>query len=138
MGGRRGGVRGCQAIYTPGSGPLKKTGQYRDEYDQEGSQGNLSTSSIQNRLKPSRFNTIHKSMKDSSQSSYDVNNELTKKLDNVHVNHLQTPTNDSQYYSKGNHVNGDSKRRFKKPEQPLYVAKKIQDTREPEQDTINR
>ncbi|KAK0174419.1 hypothetical protein PV327_010188 [Microctonus hyperodae] len=137
MGGRRGGVRGCQAIYTPGSGPLKKTGQYSDDYDQEGSQGNISTSSIQNRLKPSRFNTIHKMMKDSSQSSYHVNNELTKKLDNVHVNHLQTPTNNSQYYGKNNHVNGDSKRRFKKPEQPLYMAKKIQDTRDSEQDTNN-
>ncbi|XP_015110321.1 telomerase-binding protein EST1A [Diachasma alloeum] len=126
MGGRGGGPRGPQLLYTPGSGPLKKTGYQCDYYPNDMPMYHHERpkpTSVQDRLKVAQYNNTN-----SSQKSQD---NLADKLNDVHINYRQ---NSDQ--GKGNHY-GDPRRRNKKPEQQLYVPKKVQEALA-ERDVANR
>ncbi|XP_063972078.1 telomerase-binding protein EST1A-like isoform X3 [Diachasmimorpha longicaudata] len=108
MGGRGIGPRGPQPLYTPGSGPLKKTGHQCDDYPNDTPiyrHDRPKASSVQDRLKVSQYNNTN-----NSQKSQD---NLADKRSDVHINYRQ---NSDQ--GKGNHY-GDPRRRNKKPEQQL-------------------
>ncbi|XP_057320552.1 telomerase-binding protein EST1A-like isoform X2 [Microplitis mediator] len=122
MGGRRGFNRGPQQIYTPGSGPLKKSDR-QDEYEYEGSSPK---SSVQDRLKRP-FNNIN--LNNSSDNSHNSVNMLADKLNDVHVNRSRQFINDRHYDKSVNSQHADlDRRRNKKPEQQLYVPKKIHES----------
>ncbi|CAG5090914.1 Similar to Smg6: Telomerase-binding protein EST1A (Mus musculus) [Cotesia congregata] len=128
MGGRRGLNRGPQQIYTPGSGPLKKSDR-QDEFDYDAS---LHKSSVQDRLKRP-FNNI--SLNNPSEHSNNSVNMLADKFNDVHVN--RRPVNDHHHgKSNNNHMDAD-RRKNKKPEQQLYVPKKIYESIS-EQDNSHR
>lgn len=128
MGGRRGGHRGAQAIYTPGSGPLKKTGRQDDDYEQE---ANMSKRSVQDRLKPTHFNNTN-STETMNSTSHQTNSTLVNKLNDVHISYRSSSNDQAQGNVKENHADNDPRRRNKKPEQQLYVPKKVHDPADPE------
>ncbi|KAG8036116.1 hypothetical protein G9C98_004696 [Cotesia typhae] len=116
MGGRRGLNRGPQQIYTPGSGPLKKSDR-QDDFDYDAS---LHKSSVQDRLKRP-FNNIN--LNNPLEHFNNSVNMSADKFNDVHVN--RRPVNDHHHDKSNNsHMDAD-RRKNKKPEQQLYVPKKI-------------
>lgn len=119
-----------RALYRPGSGPLRKSGR-SDEYDHEShSQDRPRMSSVQDRLKQSHFNNPNQSHNSSRSQQID---SITEKMNDVHVNCRNHKDDHGQSTSKNNHVSvNDSRRRSpnrrnKKPEQQLYVPKKVKE-----------
>ncbi|XP_011306226.1 telomerase-binding protein EST1A isoform X2 [Fopius arisanus] len=126
MGGRGGGPRGPQLLYTPGSGPLKKTGRQCDDYANDPlshHEERRKPNSVQDRLKVAQYNNTNHSQK--SQDN------LADEMNDIHINYKQ---NNDQ--GKGNHF-VYSRKRNKKPEQQLYVPKKVQEALA-ERDVTNR
>ncbi|KAL0115477.1 hypothetical protein PUN28_010771 [Cardiocondyla obscurior] len=139
---RGGGNRASQALYRPGSGPLRKSGRCinaTDEYDDEnGSQEKSRMTSVQYRSRHSQLNKINP-MQDSPPLSQIDN--VTEKLDNTHINYRNS-SNSELTQSSGNNSGGgisrnDLKKKSRKPEQLLYVPKKVKEALA-EQDGINR
>lgn len=150
---RGGGNRASQALYRPGSGPLRKSsrsGTTADEYDNEiGSQEKSRSTSVQYRLRQPQSNRSNQ-VKDSPPLSQIDN--VTEKLDNIHI-HYRNSSNNEQMPSTGHNIGAgagvrtggkkeegggsDSKRKNRKPEQLLYVPKKVKEALA-EQDTANR
>lgn len=140
---RGGGNRASQALYRPGSGPLRKTsrsGSTADEYDNEiGTQDKSRSTSVQYRLRQSQFNRSNQAKDSPPLSQID---DVVEKLDNTHI-HYRNSSNINQTSSTSHNISntgaggGDPKRKNKKPEQPLYVPKKVKEALA-EQDTINR
>lgn len=139
---RGGGNRASQALYRPGSGPLRKTrsGSTADEYDNEmGMQDKSRSTSVQYRLRQSQFNRSNQA-KDSPPLSQIE--DVAEKLNNTHI-HYRNSSNIDPTSSTGHNtsntgaVGGDPKRKNKKPEQALYVPKKVKEALA-EQDTTNR
>ncbi|XP_015592692.1 telomerase-binding protein EST1A isoform X2 [Cephus cinctus] len=115
-----------QAIYRPGSGPLRKSGRSNEDFDNENNaQDRPKPSSIQYRLKQSQFNSPNQIQNSPPSSQID---DITTKLNDVHVNYRNNSNNDqTQGSSKNNQMGGDSRKKNKKPEQQLYVPKKVKE-----------
>ena len=108
-----------RAIYTPGSGPLKKSGRSSlDEYNGE----ERPRVSIQDRLKPQQFTEILPTA------------EMEKRLNNLQINERHV---ENDNVADGVGMANDLRRRNKKPEQQLYVPKKVQEALA-ERDVANR
>ncbi|XP_043787695.1 telomerase-binding protein EST1A-like isoform X2 [Apis laboriosa] len=134
MGMRGGGNRASQALYRPGSGPLRKSGRSSDDLDNENiSQEKPKSSSVQHRLKQSQLNRSNQSQ--NSPPSSQVEN-VTEKLNDLNINY-RSITNIEQAQSSSQNNPGDSRRKIKKPEQQLYVPKKVKEALA-EQDVTNR
>ncbi|XP_393289.4 telomerase-binding protein EST1A isoform X2 [Apis mellifera] len=134
MGMRGGGNRASQALYRPGSGPLRKSGRSTDDLDNENiSQEKPKSSSVQHRLKQSQLNRSNQSQ--NSPPSSQVEN-VTEKLNDLNINY-RSITNIEQAQSSSQNNPGDSRRKIKKPEQQLYVPKKVKEALA-EQDVTNR
>lgn len=116
-----------RALYRPGSGPLRKSGR-SDEYDHENnSQDKSRMSSIQDRLKQSH----HSSRLQEIES-------ITEKLNDIQMNCRNHIDDHGQSSSRNNHTSlNDPRKKSKKPEQPLYVAKKVKEAMA-EHDVANR
>lgn len=115
-----------QPLYRPGSGPLRKSGRL-DEFDNESAlQERPKIPSVQDRLKHSRFNNPNH-MQNSSQLHHIDN--ITEKLDDMHVNSRNYSNSDqTQNQPKNNHCGAiDPRKKNKKPEQQLYVPKKVKE-----------
>lgn len=148
---RGGGNRASQALYRPGSGPLRKSsrsGTTADEYDNEiGTQDKSRSTSVQYRQRQSQSNRFNQA-KDSPPLSQIDN--VAEKLDNIHI-HYRNSSNNEQMPSTGHDIGAevgaggrkedgggsDSKRKNRKPEQLLYVPKKVKEALA-EQDAANR
>ncbi|XP_034941646.1 uncharacterized protein Smg6 isoform X2 [Chelonus insularis] len=130
MGGRRGGNRGPQPIYRPGSGPLKKSDRSNDDPNCD---ANLPKSSVQDRIKHHRNNS-NANQKHSPDHPVDL---LANKINDMTVNHHKPVNDRSSVSEKSNHLDGDSRKKNKKPEQQLYVPKKLLESTA-EQDISNR
>ncbi|XP_070165700.1 telomerase-binding protein EST1A isoform X3 [Polyergus mexicanus] len=142
MGMRGGGNRASQALYRPGSGPLRKSGRSGngvDEFDNEnGSQEKSRSTSVQYRLRQSQFNRSNQAQDSPPLSQID---NVTEKLGNTHIDYRNSNNSESAQ-STGHNISAgiggnDSKRKNRKPEQLLYVPKKVKEALA-EQDGINR
>lgn len=138
---RGGGNRASQALYRPGSGPLRKSGRSSntaDEYDNEnGSQEKSRSTSVQYCLRQSQLNRSNQAQDSPPLSQID---NVTEKLGNTHIDYRNSNNEPAQ--STGHNITAgaggnDSKRRNRKPEQLLYVPKKVKEALA-EQDGINR
>ncbi|XP_012061387.1 PREDICTED: LOW QUALITY PROTEIN: telomerase-binding protein EST1A [Atta cephalotes] len=139
---RGGGNRAPQALYRPGSGPLRKSDRSNstaDEYDNEnGSQEKSRLTSVQYHPRQSQPNRANQAQNSPPLSQID---NVAKKLDNTHINYrnssnsesVQSPSNNSD----GGASRNDPKKKNRKPEQLLYVPKKVKEALA-EQDGINR
>ncbi|XP_043272434.1 telomerase-binding protein EST1A isoform X3 [Venturia canescens] len=107
-------------IYTPGSGPLKKTGRAPDDFDREANSGERTKSvSVQDRLRPMHFNSTQQGETVRAQESNEKLNDATFSEDRSSI--------DDGNSVRTSHHGGDGRRRSKKPELPLYVPKKVQE-----------
>ncbi|XP_029049642.1 telomerase-binding protein EST1A-like isoform X2 [Osmia bicornis bicornis] len=135
MGMRGGGNRASQALYRPGSGPLRKSGRSTDDLDNENiSQEKPKSSSVQYRLKQSQSNRSNQ-MQNSPPSSQVEN--VTEKLNDLNINYKSSTNIEQAQDSSQNSNSGDSRKKSKKPEQQLYIPKKVKEALA-EQDVINR
>ncbi|OAD58928.1 Telomerase-binding protein EST1A [Eufriesea mexicana] len=135
MGMRGGANRASQALYRPGSGPLRKSGRSTDDLDNENiSQEKPKSSSVQHRLKQSQLNRSNQ-MQNSPPSSQVEN--VTDKLNDLNINYRSITNIEQAQGSSQNSNFGDSRRKSKKPEQQLYVPKKVKEALA-EQDVTNR
>ncbi|XP_026825865.1 telomerase-binding protein EST1A isoform X3 [Ooceraea biroi] len=139
---RGGGNRASQALYRPGSGPLRKSfrpGSTVDEYDNEnGSQEKSRPTSVQYRLRQSQSNRSNQAQDNPPLSQID---NVTGKLDNTHIDHRNSSNSESTQ-NTGHNIGGgtggnDPKRKIRKPEQLLYIPKKVKEALA-EQDGTNR
>lgn len=142
MGMRGGGNRASQALYRPGSGPLRKSGRSgndADEFDNEnGSQEKSRSTSVQYRLRQSQLNRSDQAQDSPPLSQID---NVTEKLGNTHIDYRNS-NNTELAQSTGHNISAgvggnDSKRKNRKPEQLLYIPKKVKEALA-EQDGINR
>lgn len=136
---RGGGNRASQAIYRPGSGPLRKSGRSSgaaDEYDNEnGSQEKSRLTSVQYRPRQSQLNRANHTQDSPPLSQID---NVTEKLDNTHINYRNNePAQSTGNNSGGGAGRNDPKKKNRKPEQLLYVPKKVKEALA-EQDGTNR
>lgn len=138
---RGGGNRASQALYRPGSGPLRKSGRSSnaaDEYDNEnGSREKSRSTSVQYRLRQSQLNRSNQAQDSPPLSQID---NVTEKLGNTHIDYRNS--NSEPVQSTGHNISAgaggnDSKKKNRKPEQLLYVPKKVKEALA-EQDGINR
>ncbi|KAK1133651.1 hypothetical protein K0M31_011444 [Melipona bicolor] len=135
IGMRGGGNRASQALYRPGSGPLRKSGRSTDDLDNENiSQEKSKSSSVQHRLKQSQLNRSNQTQ--NSPPSSQVEN-VTEKLNDLNINYRSNTNIERAQSSSQNSNIGDSRRKTKKPEQQLYVPKKVKEALA-EQDVTNR
>lgn len=135
IGMRGGGNRASQALYRPGSGPLRKSGRSTDDLDNENiSQEKSKSSSVQHRLKQSQLNRSNQTQ--NSPPSSQVEN-VTEKLNDLNINYRSNTNIEQAQGSSQNSNIGDSRRKTKKPEQQLYVPKKVKEALA-EQDVTNR
>ncbi|CAK9812185.1 Telomerase-binding protein EST1A [Anthophora quadrimaculata] len=135
MGMRGGGNRASQALYRPGSGPLRKSGRSTDDLDNETiSQEKSKSSSVQHHLKQSQHNRINQTL--NSPPSSQVEN-VTEKLNDLNINYRSITNIEQAQGSSQNSNSGDSRKKNKKPEQQLYVPKKVKEALA-EQDVTNR
>lgn len=143
MGGLRcGGNRASQALYRPGSGPLRKSGRSSstaDEYDNEnGSQEKSRMTSVQSRPKQSQLHRANQAQDSPPLSQID---NVTEKLDNTHINYRNSSNSElaqgTDNSSGGGASRNDAKKKNRKPEQLLYVPKKVKEALA-EQDGTNR
>ncbi|XP_043684021.1 telomerase-binding protein EST1A-like isoform X3 [Vespula pensylvanica] len=134
--GMRGGCnRAPQALYRPGSGPLRKSEKSADDFDHENnSQVKSKSTSVQHRLKQSQSNRCSQ-MYHSPPSSYAEN--LNEKLNDMHINLKNDDNSDQAQDSFKSNYGGDLRRKSRKPEQQLYVPKKVKEALA-EQDVANR
>ena len=123
-----------RALYRPGSGPLRKSGR-SDDYEHEiNSQDRPRVSSVQDRLKQSHFNNPNQSH-NSSRLQID---SLSEKMNDIQVNCRNHIDDHGQSTSKNNHSSlNDPRKKNKKPEQALYVPKKVKEAMA-EHDIVNR
>ncbi|XP_058800313.1 telomerase-binding protein EST1A-like isoform X2 [Phymastichus coffea] len=124
-----------RALYRPGSGPLRKSGR-SDDFDHENnSQERPKMPSVQDRLKQSHFSNPSQS-KISSRLQVD---SLSDRLNDTHINTKNhVDGNNGQSTSKNHHSSiNDPRKKNKKPEQPLYVPKKVKEAMA-EHETINK
>lgn len=138
---RGGGNRASQALYRPGSGPLRKSGRSNtaDDYDNEnGSQEKSGLTSVQYRPRQSQLNRANQAQDSPPLSQID---NVTEKLDNTHINCRNSSNNEPAQSTGSNSGRGggrnDPKKRNRKPEQLLYVPKKVKEALA-EQDGTNR
>ncbi|KAL6266286.1 hypothetical protein P5V15_003144 [Pogonomyrmex californicus] len=139
---RGGGNRASQALYRPGSGPLRKSGRSSsatDEYDNEnGSQEKSRSTSVHYRPRQSQLNRSNQAQDSPPLSQID---NVTEKLDNTHINFRNSGNNEPAQSTGNNTGSGtsgnDPKRKNRKPEQLLYVPKKVKEALA-EQDGTNR
>lgn len=139
---RGGGNRASQALYRPGSGPLRKSCRPSgtvDEYDNEnGSQEKPRPTSVQYRLRQSQSNRSNQAQDSPPLSQID---NVTGKLDNTHIDHRNNsnsePTQNAVHNIGGGTGGIDPKRKIRKPEQAIYVPKKVKEALA-EQDGSNR
>ncbi|XP_044015276.1 uncharacterized protein LOC122857262 isoform X2 [Aphidius gifuensis] len=119
MNNRGGGHRIPQPLYTPGSGPLKKTGRQCDDYEStmevNQQQERQKQSSIQDRLSLPQQNNRNPMTK-SHPGSQQTPEVLVEKLRLANLNQNNEPIMTNTFGRKN-----------KKPEQPLYIAKKLQE-----------
>lgn len=141
VGVRGGGSRASQALYRPGSGPLRKSGRSgnAEEYDNEnGSQEKSRTTSVQYRLRQSQSGRSNQAQDSPPLSQID---NVTEKLNNTHIDYRNSNNSESaasgSYNNSGGTGGNDSKKKTRKPEQLLYVPKKVKEALA-EQDGINR
>ncbi|XP_076674563.1 uncharacterized protein LOC143372339 isoform X2 [Andrena cerasifolii] len=135
MGMRGGGNRATQALYRPGSGPLRKSGRSTDDLDNENiSQERPKSSSVQHRLKQPHFNRSNQTQSNPPLSQAD---SVTEKLNNLNINYRTTTNIEQAQGSSQSSNSGDSRKKSKKPEQLLYVPKKVKEALA-EQDISNR
>jgi len=138
---RGGGNRASQALYRPGSGSLRKSGRSNstaDEYDNEnGSQEKSKLTPVQYRSRQLQLNRTNQTQDSPPLSQID---NVTEKLDNTHINYRNS-SNSESVQNTGNHSGGgarnDPKKKNRKPEQLLYVPKKVKEALA-EQDGTNR
>jgi len=139
---RGGGNRASQALYRPGSGPLRKSGRSNstaDEYDNEnGSQEKSRLTPVQYRSRQLQLNRTNQTQDSPPLSQID---NVTEKLDNTHINYRNS-SNSESVQNTGNNSGGgasrnDPKKKNRKPEQLLYVPKKVKEALA-EQDGTNR
>lgn len=133
---RGGGNRASQALYRPGSGPLRKSnrsGSTADEYDNEiGTQDKSRSTSVQYHLKQTQSNRSNQAKDSPPLSQID---DVTEKLDNTHIHYRNSEQTLSCSNNIGTGAEGsDLKRKSRKPEQLLYVPKKVKEA----QDATNR
>ncbi|XP_025992669.2 telomerase-binding protein EST1A isoform X2 [Solenopsis invicta] len=143
---RGGGNRASQALYRPGSGPLRKSGKSSggaDEYDNEnGSQEKSRLTSVQYRPVSSRQLLNRTNQAQDSPPLSQIDN-VTEKMDNIHINYRNS-SNSEPAQSIGNNSGegigrNDPKKKNRKPEQLLYMPKKVKEAKEAaEQDGTNR
>jgi len=139
---RGGGNRAPQALYRPGSGPLRKSDRSNstaDEYDNEnGSQEKSRLTSVQYHPRHSQSNRANQAQNSPPLSQID---NVAKKLDNTHINYRNSSNSESVQSPSNNSGGGagrnDPKKKNRKPEQLLYVPKKVKEALA-EQDGINR
>lgn len=120
-----GGKAPPRALYTPGSGPLRKSGRPED-YEGENNQCDRpKPTSVQDRLKPIHFNNFNHNTNNSSNDQ-----QLSKKFNEMHMDGGNSINpNHTQGSSKPNHSGYiDSRKKNKKPEQQLYVPKRIKES----------
>lgn len=135
MGMRGGGNRATQALYRPGSGPLRKSGRSTDDLDNENiSQERPKLSSVQHRSKQPQFNRSNQTQSNPPSSQAD---SVTEKLNNLNINYRTTTNIEQAQGSSQSSNSGDSRKKSKKPEQLLYVPKKVKEALV-EQDISNR
>lgn len=113
-----------RALYRPGSGPLRKSGR-SDDFDHENnSQERPKMPSVQDRLKQSHFSNTSQSQ-NSSRSQVD---NISDKLNDMHVNSRNHVDGNGQSTSRNRHSSmNDPRKKNKKPEQQLYVPKKVKE-----------
>ncbi|XP_014224992.1 telomerase-binding protein EST1A isoform X2 [Trichogramma pretiosum] len=128
-----------RALYKPGSGPLRKSGK-ADDYESVNDIPNRSRmSSGPDQLKSSHYD-IRSRPKTVRKQQIDT---ISDEFNNLQVNSKrQVDDNNSSglsYSSKPKHVsfNNDSKRK-KKPEQPLYIAKKGKEAMADQDVSVNK
>ena len=124
-----------QALYKPGSGPLRKSGR-SNEYDHEhSSQEKPKPSSVQDRLKQAQYSNSNQPQNSARTQHIDSIND---KLNDMHINCRNHIDEHGQSTSKNNHTSvNDLKKKNKKPEQQIYIPKKVKEAMT-EQDTANR
>lgn len=139
---RGGGNRASQALYRPGSGPLRKSDRSNnviDEYDNEiGSQNKSRSTSVQYHLEQTQADRSNQAQDSPPLSQID---NVIEKLDNIHINHRNSSNSEHSQYTDRNISTGsivnDQKKKSRKPEQLLYVPKKVKEALA-EQDVTNR
>ncbi|XP_020710640.2 telomerase-binding protein EST1A isoform X1 [Athalia rosae] len=115
-----------QEIYRPGSGPLRKSGPSSDDFDSENNpQDKPKLPSHHYRPKQQQFNNPHTMQNDvpSPQIVY-----LSDKINDMRLKYRNNTNDQSHASSTNNHLGGDSRKKNKKPEQPLYVPKKVKES----------
>ncbi|KAK2576206.1 hypothetical protein KPH14_008409 [Odynerus spinipes] len=137
---RSAGMRGAcnrapQALYRPGSGPLRKSEKSLDDFDHENnSQVKAKQTSVQHRLKQSQ--SSRSSQMHHSPPPLHAEN-ITEKLNDMHINFKNDSSSDQAQDSSKSNYGGDPRRKSRKPEQQLYVPKKVKEALA-EQDVANR
>ncbi|XP_012241985.1 telomerase-binding protein EST1A isoform X2 [Bombus impatiens] len=135
IGMKGGGNRAPQALYRPGSGPLRKSGRSTDDLDNENiSREKPKSSSVQHRLKQSQLNKSNQNQNNPPSSKVE---NVTEKLNDLNINYRSITSIEQAQGSSQNSNSGDSRRKAKKPEQLLYVPKKVKEALA-EQDVTNR
>ncbi|KAG7196526.1 hypothetical protein KM043_018551 [Ampulex compressa] len=115
---RAGSNRAAQALYRPGSGPLRKSGRTVDDLDHENIPQDKQKASVQHRLRQATR----------SDMPFQVDS-LADKLNDMNVEFGDRSQEPQEVV--------DARRRNKKPEQQLYVPKKVKEALA-EQDTTKK
>ena len=123
-----------QALYRPGCGLLRKTGRSDELENESHSQERSKPPSIQYRLRNAQFPGSNQGKNNSASVEID---DVSSKLNDLHVNYKNNSNHQIQGPSKSNNLAGDPRKRSKKPEQQLYVPKKVKEALA-ERDVANR
>ncbi|XP_051160471.1 telomerase-binding protein EST1A-like isoform X3 [Leptopilina boulardi] len=137
-----------QALYRPGSGPLRKSGR-PDEFENENNfHHHDRSSSSSSKSQPPSIATSYR-MRNCQFSNSNQEKNITTTTTTTEIDDVATKFNDLQVnYKNSNHQNQgpskinhmsivDPRKKNKKPEQQLYVPKKVKEALA-ERDVINR
>ncbi|XP_046597971.1 telomerase-binding protein EST1A-like isoform X2 [Neodiprion lecontei] len=115
-----------QPLYRPGCGPLRKSGSSSDNFDSENNpQEKPKSSFFQGREKQHQFNSPFLAQDNPLSSRIESNSD---KLTDVRLNFRNNSNEQIHASSRNNQVGGDPRKKNKKPEQPLYVPKKVKES----------
>lgn len=116
-----------QPLYRPGSGPLRKSGPSSDDFDNENNpQDKPKSSFFHNRGKHHQFNNPNQAP-DNPPSSQIEN--ISDKLNDMRLDYRNNSNEHNHPLSRNNQLQGgDPRKKNKKPEQQLYVPKKVKES----------
>lgn len=116
-------------LYTPGSGPLRKSGggPSSDDYETENNSQEKPKSSFNYRPKYHHQFNAQNQMQNNPPPRIPQIENMSDKLNDMRLNYGNNTNDHNHPSSRNNLLGGDPRKKNKKPEQQLYVPKKVKE-----------